>query len=109
MQPMENYNTAGTCSADSKYTGKTLLSLCFHTDIGNYVGCPAREIQCKHCMKLDILCEYVLVLQISNRYAKLLVPEVPVMSADRNSPRLTAHIATCTVNVAAVNRRATSH
>lgn len=71
--------------------------------IGNYARCPAREIQCKHCMKLDILWEYVLVLQMSNRYVKLLVPEVPVMSADRNSPRFTAHIATYTVNVAAVS------
>ena len=34
---------------------------------------------------------------------KLLAPEVPVMSADRNSPRFTAHIATNTVNVAAVS------
>lgn len=34
---------------------------------------------------------------------KLLVPENPVMSADRNSPRFTVHKATYTVNVAAVS------
>lgn len=36
-------------------------------------------------------------------YVKLLVLEVPVTSVDRNSPRFTAHVATYTVNVAAVS------
>lgn len=102
MQPMENYNTTDIYSTDSKQ-GK----LCSHGAstqyIGNHAGCPAREVQCKHYMKLGILCRYVLVLQMSNRYMKLLVPEVPAMSADTNSPRFTVYVATYTVNVAAIS------
>lgn len=80
--------------------------LCYHCVLRQYIGnCaarPAREIHCKHCMKWDILWPYVLVLQMSDRYKKLLMPEVLVTSIDRNSPRFSEQITTYTVNVSTV-------
>lgn len=63
------------------------------------MSCKRNSLQALHEMALG---PYVLVLQMSDRYKKLLIPEVLVTSVDRNSSRFSEQITTYTVNVSAV-------